>query len=223
LGFAVTGDGRLRLEAVCLAILLLSGCAGPTEPRPVIAGLNSGTVTLLDHGWHTDIDVPVAELSGPLAVFREVFPNAQSLVFSYGKQTFLMAPADDWSEYLLGAIPGRGAIMVTGLSVPPDRANGNDPAVVLRLPQGGAERLADFVWREISHDDKGKPQLIDFGGFPGSRFYAAATGYSLNRTCNKWSALALAAAGLDIDPSGVVFAGQVTAQARRLSALQAHH
>ena len=99
LGLAGTGDGRLRLEAVCLAILLLSGCAGPTEPRPVIAGLNSGTVTLLDHGWHTDIGIPVEELSGPLAVFHEVFPNARSLVFSYGKQTFLMAPADDWSEY----------------------------------------------------------------------------------------------------------------------------
>jgi hypothetical protein len=88
------------------------------------------------------------------------------------------------------------------------------------LPKGGAERLSSFVWREITHDGTGKPRLIDRGPFPGSLFYAAATGYSLNRTCNKWSALALAAAGLDIDPSGVILAGQLTARARRFSTSQ---
>ena len=176
------------------------------------------TVTLLDHGWHTDIGIPAEELSGPLTVFRDIFPGARSLVFSYGKRTFLMAPANTWSEYILGPLPGPAAIMVTGLSVPAELAYGPDPALVLHLPNGGAEQLSSFVWREISHDEVGKPLLIDRGPFPGSLFYAAATGYSLNHTCNKWSALALAAAGLDIDPSGVVLAGQLTTRAKRLAA-----
>jgi hypothetical protein len=175
------------------------------------------TVTLLDHGWHTDIGVPADELSGPLTVFRDIFPGARSMVFSFGKKTFLMAPAHDWSEYLLGPVPGPAAIMVTGLSVPSENAYGGDPALVLHLPNGGAARLSDFIWREILQDRTGKPRLIDRGAFDGSLFYAATEGYALNHTCNTWSALALAAAGLDINPSGVVFASQIMARARLVS------
>jgi Protein of unknown function (DUF2459) len=178
------------------------------------------TVVLLDHGWHTDIGVPAEELSGPLAVFRDIFPGAKTLVFSYGKRTFLMAPAHTWSEYLLGPLPGPAAIMVTGLSVPGDQAYGPDPALIFHLPKGGAERLSNFIWQEIIRDEAGKPRLIDRGPFPGSLFYAATTGYALNRTCNEWSALALGAAGLDIDPSGVVLASQLMTRARRLSSYQ---
>jgi hypothetical protein len=210
-----------RRQGLCLAILLVSGCGSATEPRQLEARLSGDSVTLLDHGWHTDIGIPAAELSGPLAVFRDTFPNAKFVVFSYGKRTFLMAQANSWSEYLLGPIPGPAAIMVTGLTVPAERAYGRDPALVLRLPKGGAERLSSFVWQEFSHDEAGRPRLLNRGPFPGSLFYAAAVGYSLDRTCNEWSALALAAAGLDIDPSGVVLAGQLMTRARRLPPDQA--
>ena len=94
-------------------------------------------------------------------------------------------------------------------------------ALVLPSRKGGAERLSTFIWRKLSHDEAGKPRLIDRGPFPGSLFYTAATGYSLNRTCNKWSALALAAAGLAIDASGIALASQVTQRAMRLSTDQA--
>jgi hypothetical protein len=208
---------RRRLApACCLAILLVSGCMAPAEQRRADTPSSGDTVILLDHGWHTDIGIPAAELSGPLAVFRDLFPGAASVVFSYGKRTFLMAPANSWSEYLLGPVPGPAAIMVTGLSAPAELAYGHDPALVLRLPKGGAERLSSFIWQELSHDAAGKPRLIDRGPFPGSLFYAAAVGYSLDRTCNEWSALALVAAGLDIDPSGIVLAGQLMTRARRL-------
>jgi hypothetical protein len=196
--------------------MVLSGCMAPLT-HLALAPPSRDTVTLLDHGWHTDIGIPADELSGPLAVFRDIFPGARSVVFSFGKKTFLMAPAHDWSEYLLGPVPGPAAIMVTGLSVPSENAYGADPALVLHLPTGGAARLSDFVWREVLQDPTGKPRLIDRGAFDGSLFYAATARYSLNHTCNTWSALALEAAGLDINPSGVVFASQITARARLVS------
>ena len=196
--------------------MVLSGCmARPT--RHALTPSSRDTVTLLDHGWHTDIGVPADELSGPLAMFRDVFPGARSMVFSFGKKTFLMAPAHDSSEYLLGPVPGPAAIMVTGLSVPSENAYGADPALVLHLPEGGAARLSDFIWREILQDRSGKPRLIDRGAFSGSLFYAATAGYGLDHTCNTWSALVLAATGLDINPSGVVFASQIMARARLVS------
>jgi hypothetical protein len=104
--------------------------------------------------------------------------------------------------------------MVTGLSVAAEHAYGNDRALVLHLPQGGAASLSDFIWQQLRHDQAGAPQLIDRGLFAGSLFYSAAANYTLHHTCNTWSASALAAAGLDIDPSDVIFAGQVMARAR---------
>jgi hypothetical protein len=209
---------RSRVQGVCVA-MVLSSCAAPLAPRAT-APSSGDTVTLLDHGWHTDIGIPAEKLSGPLAVFRDIFPGARSLVFSFGKRTFLMAPPHDWSEYLLGPLPGPAAIMVTGLSVPSENAYGADRALVLRLPAGGAARLSEFIWREIIHDPAGRPRLIDRGPFDGSLFYSAATRYSLSHTCNAWSALVLTAAGLEIDPSGVVFAHQIMARARLVSAYQ---
>lgn len=226
-GKADAAENALEVRSLRIAIVLLSGCSAPVSPHtgiappgiapPGIAPLSGDTVTLLDHGWHTDIGIPAKELSGPLAVFRSIFPGAQSLVFSFGKRTFLMAPAHDWSEYVLGPLPGPAAIMVTGLSGPSENAYGDDPALVLRLPKGGAASLSDFIWWEISHDQAGNPRLIDRGLFDGSLFYAAATTYTLHHTCNTWSAMALAAAGLTIDPSDVVFAGQVMTRARLAS------
>src|SRR4029077_9064348 len=111
----------------------------PKAPRPTNAEMVGGdTVTLLDHGWHTDIGIPAEELSGPLSVFRTIFPGVKTLVFSYGKRTFLMAPANDWSEYVLGPLPGPAAIMVTGLSGSAELAYGTDPGLLPPLATGGA-------------------------------------------------------------------------------------
>jgi hypothetical protein len=205
------------VRGLWIAIVLLTGCSGPMAPGHANAPLSGDSVTLLDHGWHTDIGIPAEELTGPLAVFRSIFPGARSLVFSFGKRTFLVAPPHDWSEYLLGPVPGPAAIMVTGLAVPAENAYGTDPTLILRLPKGGATLLSDFIWREIVHDEAGRPRLIDRGPFVGSLFYEASARYALSHTCNAWSALALRAAGLDIDPSGVIFASQIMTRAQAMS------
>jgi hypothetical protein len=204
-----------RLLLAPLLIGALAGCA-TTPPAPCVgAPPSTDVVYIVDHGWHTDIGVPASELSGPAAAFRAIYPGVASLVFSYGKRTFLTAPVDDWSEYLLGPVPGPGAILVTGLNVMPDEAYVSAPVVVLRLPIGGARALSDFLWRELRKDRAGRPLLIDPAPFPGGVFYAATDTYTLTHTCNTWAADALRAAGLPVDPAGVVVAGQVMARARQ--------
>ena len=45
-----------------------------------------------------------------------------------------------------------------------------------------------------------------------SHFYPATGHFSLFNTCNSWTARQLATAGLDIDPSAVITAGQLLSQ-----------
>ena len=172
-------------------------------------------VSLVDRGWHVEIGLDAADLTGGLAVFRQIFPGARALVFGYGKRTFFTARTDSLSEYLLGPVPGPAAIQVTALSVPPSAAYPARDTAVMALPPGGGARIAASLWEDFARDASGGPRLIGPGPFPGSLFYAARSGYSLGHTCNTWVAELLHAGGLPVRGDGVVLSGQVMARAVR--------
>ncbi len=167
---------------------------------------------MFSRGWHTDIALPASRLTGGLAAFRRVFPGARTIVFGYGKRTFMTARADRLSEYLLGPFPGPAVIEVFALSTTPEQAYGPADLVTLSLPAGGAERLSDFLWADLDRDGR-DPRLVGPGSFAGSLFYAARSEYGLGHTCNNWVAQALHASGLPVAASGVVFSGQVMQRA----------
>jgi hypothetical protein len=173
-------------------------------------------VALVTHGWHTDIALPATEATGRLAWFRTRFPGADVLVFGYGKRTFMIAPAHTLGEWIIGPVPGPAAIEVSAIRADAATAYGASHVMTLSLPPGGASRLATFLWQSFAKDDAGNPRLIAPGNWPGSLFYAASSGYSLGHTCSTWSAQALQAASLPINPGGVIFASQIDGQARRL-------
>jgi hypothetical protein len=189
----------------------MAGCATP--PRncaPAPAGLD--VVYVLSRGWHTEIGLAADRLAGPLGIFRSTYPGVRSVMFGYGKRTFLTAPTDDIREYLLGPIPGPAVIEAVVLRASPPVAYGPRGMVTLSLPPGGAERLSAFLWQSLAHDSAGHPRLVGPGRFPGSQFYEAVHTYSLAYTCNTWVADALHAAGLPVDAEGVVFSGQTIAR-----------
>jgi len=195
---------------------LLGACAGalpapcPTPAHP------DGVVWLLDQGWHTEIGMPAEAITGPLAVYRSIFPGVKVLMFGFGKRTFITARVESPSELLMGPFPGPGAIQVVGLNVSPDAAYGHSPVVRLPVSSAQANRLSDYIWKAIGKTHDGQPRLISVGLFPGSLFYAATHGYAPGYTCNTWSAEALQAAGLAVSPDGVMFAGGVLDQTARL-------
>ncbi len=175
---------------------------------------------VVSRGWHTEIGIPSDRLAGPLGMFRQVFPGARAVMFGYGKRTFMTAPADNISEYLFGPVPGPAVIEVVGLSVMPPLAYGKQDMVALSVSPSGARALSAFLWDDLARDHTGAPLLVGPGLFPGSRFYAARSRYSLGHTCNSWVAAALHAAGLPIDPDGVVLSGQTMARAADAAAAQ---
>jgi hypothetical protein len=197
----------------------LAGCAGslPDGCPPPAGG---DVVYVVSRGWHTEIGVPGDLLLGRLGVFRTIFPGARTVMFGYGKRTFMTAPVEGPAEYLLGPFPGPAVIEAVGLKVTPPEAYGPADMVALALPPGGAARLANFIAQDLAPDREGGPRLVGPGKFPGSLFYAARSGYSLTHTCNGWVADALHAAGLKVSGAGVVFSGQAMARAEHAAHAQ---
>ena len=63
------GPRRTALAAASAALLLLARCAAPAPP--CLPGAGTGDVaSLVDRGWHVEIGLDAADLTGGLAVFR---------------------------------------------------------------------------------------------------------------------------------------------------------
>lgn len=206
----MAGRGRSLLLT---GVLRAGACSTPSPPACPAPAAEEHFVFVRSHGWHVDIGLLASDVEGGLAVFRDIFPGATSLMLGYGKKTFVTAPPDTISEYLLGPFPGPALIQVTGVGADPRDAFPPDELILLRLPPGGARALSEFLWNDIARDAAGRPKLVANGNYPGSLFYAAVTGYSLGHTCNNWAANALHAAGTALDSDGVMFSGQVMARA----------
>ncbi len=89
---------------------------------------------------------------------------------------------------------------------------------VLPLRPSGGKDLAAFLWRNFAKPPSGGLKRIAGGPYPASAFYAATGTYDGGYTCNTRTADALRHAGLSVTTAGVVFAGQVMRQVRRLCA-----
>ncbi len=200
---------RLLRFAVLLGFgCLPAGCAGiPGLPdcQPGWTAGADGVMWVVRQGWHTEIGLPATEITGPLKVFRDVFPGAQVLMFGYGKRTFITAKVETPAELVMGPLPGPSAVQVTALRVDPNNAY-DGPVAAVALPPGGAARVSDYLWEAIGKTNAGEPRLIAKGLFPGSLFYAGARRYDLAFTCNTFTAAAIEAAGLPASPRDVVWA-----------------
>lgn len=199
-----------RRKAMAL-VAALGACALPRALPCGPVATSGPRVWVLDHGWHTDLALAVADLKGPLAAWAGRYVGAQALVFGFGKRSYLLALAGAPAEYLLGAVPGPGAVEVKGLGVSPAEAY-PERAIALALPPGGAARLSDFLWSSMRRDASDQPVPALPEPLRGSLFLEATHGYSLAYTCNTWTATALRAAGLPIEDRGVVLAGAVLGQ-----------
>ncbi|MGJ0485243.1 MAG: DUF2459 domain-containing protein [Methylomicrobium sp.] len=196
----------------CLSLLFITLTVSACSPvaRPSCPPSHTGDVVyIVGQGWHVEIGIPVEELDENMSFYREIFPDARVIMFSYGKKTFFIAPANTVSEYLLGPFPGSAAIQVVGLSVTPTEAYPPENTVTLLLPPNGSRSLSAHIWKDIVKDESGKPQIIAHSTHPTGLFYAAHSEYNLFHTCNTWVANALHNAGLSVSDNNVIFSNQV--------------
>lgn len=203
--------------AFLLCLALVSGCA--SVPRDAFIPDGDARIYVVERGWHTDIGLPVDEVSGPLASLEGSFPGIRFMVFGFGERAYYMAH-DESSFTMLGALfPSRSAILLTALRAPPDTAFADYRVATLRLPQSGVDRIIAAIWQSLEQRNGNAVRLAD-GPYLGSVFYAGSETYDAFYTCNTWTASLLRDAGFPVN-TRVLFAGEVMRQAEQIAARQA--
>ena len=169
------------------------------------------TVYVARRKWHIDIGFAAADL-GPLAPVSAEFPAAKYLFFGFGDRHYLLAK-DHHSPSLLAALwPGPALILVTSIEGLPAQAFGETQVVELSLSTVQAREIESFIRSSMAD-----PAPYAKGPYEGSLYYAARQRYSASHTCNTWAAEALRAADVPVRSRGVLLAGQLWSQVRKLA------
>lgn len=209
-------DGLTRRGALWLALALpAAACATRPPPPPDPPAPATEAVQLIRRDWHVDIGLAVPDLQGGLAVIAANWPGAHTMVFGFGERAYLLSRHRSLADMAMALIPGPGAMLVTGLAVPPAEAFGREDVLTLRVAPAGFARLQRYLAESFEWEPDGAPRRLTEGPYVGAVFYGAARRYSAGFTCNTWAAEALAQAGLPVRAEGVLFAHQVMRQARR--------
>ena len=137
---------------------------------------------------------------------------------AWGDRDFYMAAEAAASLAVKAALFTSGSVLhIAGLDESTLEAIPAGDIVELRISRAGFDRMTRFVHDEYQRTDEGHPVRLGPGLYGASWFYAARSHYHLFNTCNTWVARALQRAGLDVSPAGVVTAGAVMQQVRRLA------
>lgn len=194
-----------------LALLCWLVCLSP-------AAAAERTVLAVNIGWHVGLAFAAGDLDP--AAFPEAadFPDAQWLEIGWGDRDFYRDP-DAGIAAMLGAAFGSSGAVLHVVAMPAYPADYLPAAEVtaIRLDEARFGRLVAYVSKTVDRGAAPRARALGPGLYPVSRFYPALGRFSINRTCNTWAAEGLAAAGLPLDPDGVVRASTLMA---RIGAMQ---
>ena len=198
-------------------VLLLDAC---TPPIGRLGPPGDAVIYVIERSWHSDIGLPVDEITGSLAGLEHGFPGVRFLTFGFGERQFLLARQATFGGMVSAMLPSRSALLMTALDATPDTAFGAQHVVVLHISHDGLARIEAAVWQQLEKTPAGEPVTLGDGPYPGSVYYAALGTYDAFNTCNTWTAEMLHAGGLPVPTTGVLFVGQVLGMARSIAAQQ---
>ena len=207
------------------AALLLCACTPLVPPIALPAPEDDATIYVIERSWHSDIGLPVAEMTGRLTGLAQRLPGVRFLTFGFGERQFLLAQQPTLGDTLSALLPSRSALLMTTLGVTPEVAFGAQHVVLLHISRDGVRRIEAAIWQELEKSPAGEPVVLAEGPDPGSVFYAARGTYDAFDTCNTWTAEMLHTGGLPVPTEGVLFVGQIMGMARVIAAQQVsmHH
>jgi len=203
---------------ICLAFAGAAPGVAATASAEPAAGYGMpeyATLYLVRRGWHIDVGFEAADIEAPLGSVVTAFAGVQYLFFGFGDRRYLLSKHRQGPVLLEALWPGAGLILVTALKSAPDAAFGHAHVIALRVRREQLRGAQDLVRRSIDPPE-GPFRPYAPGPYEGSAYYSARDRYSAAYTCNTWAAQVLTAGDLPVHSHGVVFAGQLWRQIRRL-------
>jgi len=205
----------IRLLFATILLLPLPAAAGETQPA---ASTNCRAVYVADHGWHTGIAVRAVDFDPVEKFLANKLQGAEWLEFGWGDAAFYQAEESSFGLAFMALMTPTEAVMhVHGFDAPPPERFKSSNVVRLWLSEAGYARLLRRLRADFTLDTAGQVVPIKPGLYRRSHFYMAEGSYSLVQTCNDWTAEALAAGGVVIDPGDATRASDVMQQLKELA------
>ena len=206
--------GRIALRRTRLAVLacviLLAACAPLPLRPPADAGPREHTAYVVSNGWHTGIVLRRNDLGPGRVPEAADFPRAAWLEFGWGDREYYPARRTTPGMALAAALAPSPAVMhMAARDAPPRTRPGALEVVAVRLSTAGLDRLAAGIHASFDRPPGGRAESVAPGLYRHSLFYPARGRFHLFNTCNSWTARRLYAAGVAIDPAGVLTAGDL--------------
>ena len=175
------------------------------------------SIFVADHGWHTGLILLAQDFDPRVSLRTTYFDGKQWLEFGWGDAAFYQADEISFTLALRALLSPTDAVMhVYGFNGAPPRNFSKSEVVRLRVATAGYQRMMAFIRDSFARDADQHVEPIKQGLYGRSHFFKALGSYSMFRTCNTWTAEALQAAGLDVDPGSAATSGELMSQLKNL-------
>lgn len=204
------------LAAVVLGVLMLSGCA--SRPEPAVRELvcpPQRSYQVVNHGAHLGLVVPADDLIRAVPGLALEFDKAQRLELGWGDEAYYREPEPGWVLGLWAVLwPTSSVLHVAGLAGDPREHFPGFEIVELQVSEEGYRRLIAYLAEAFALAPGGDPVAVGPGQYGHSLFYRAHGTYHVLRTCNTWTAQAIAVSGLPVTHPFTIRAEAVMSQIR---------
>lgn len=206
--------------SVVLIAVVLAACAAPATRVPDAAPVAAAhhVAWVVRRGWHSGVALrrEAVDETGLLPEAAD-FAAAGLIEFGWGDRDYYMArDASAWLAARAALAPTPAVLHLVPLAGP---AVGDGADVIaIPLSDEAFHALVHAIAESFDRSASGTGAVPPYRAVRQGAFYPARGSFHLLNTCNTWTARVLAAAGVDIDPAGVVTADTLMRRLRESEA-----
>ena len=210
----IMGIRVVRRLAWLIGVFLLTDCSSVRQAElPVEKVEAAETIYVTRRGWHTGILLPSTALDPLFPSIIKQMPRATHVAFSWGDRRYFMAGEGTLGLAIRAALfPTQSVVHVEGYNWLPQRYINSENVLPMHLSEEGLRLMIDYIRESFERDSRQQIIPLRQNEEGMSHFYLSHITYWGTRTCNVWTARALAKAGVDIHPALSLTAGRVMRQ-----------
>jgi len=176
-----------------IAMAFMAGCATPsTHPR---ARRGDRPLWLVGNGFHTSLGLRTRD-AGPRLRALAGDPGAEWMLIGWGHADFFQAGRiTPWLCLKASLWPGASALHLIPVRRPIETSLPRSDLVYFGVSGEAMGALRNHLEEAFARED-GRERLLSRGYFAKSGFYAGRERFYFPKTCNAWTAHALARAGI---------------------------